>query len=72
MRGVERKRMLIGLSPIFPCNDIEKTADFYVNKLGFKDVKYLNATEPHICLYKDSVEIILIKALAGNYKPYNT
>lgn len=68
MRGVERKRMLIGLSPIFPCNDIEKTADFYVNKLGFKDVKYLNATEPHICLYKDSVEIILIKALAGNYK----
>ena len=36
-----------------------KTADFYVQKLGFKAVEFLNAQEPHICLYKDDVEIIL-------------
>lgn len=68
MKGVERV-MLIGLSSIFPCNDIERTSDFYVNKLEFKAVSYLNSSEPHICLYKDSVEIILIKALAETYKP---
>lgn len=61
--------MLIGLSPIFPCENIEKTADFYVKKLGFKAVKYLDVIEPHICLYKDSIEIILIKTLKGCFKP---
>jgi catechol 2,3-dioxygenase-like lactoylglutathione lyase family enzyme len=47
---------------VFPCPDIEKTADFYVNKLGFKAVPYLDAAEPHICLYRDKTEIILTKA----------
>lgn len=45
--------------PIFPTPNIRKTADFYVQKLGFKAVEFLNAQEPHICLYKDDVEIIL-------------
>ena len=69
MRKKEKKPMLIGLSPIFPCNDIEETTDFYVNKLGFKAAKYLNVSEPHVCLYRDSIEIVLIKALFGGYKP---
>lgn len=45
--------------PVFPTPNIGKTADFYVQKLGFKAVEFLNAQEPHICLYKDDVEIIL-------------
>lgn len=53
--------MLIGLSAIFPCDDIEKTASFYEDKLGFRAVKYLTVAEPHICLYKDATEIILTK-----------
>lgn len=61
--------MLIGLSAILPCEDIERTAEFYENRLGFTSKKYLEVTEPHICLYRDSVEIILIKVLTGNFKP---
>jgi len=61
--------MLIGLSAILACKDIERTAKFYENKLGFMSKKYLEAKEPHICLYKDSVEIILIKILNGIFKP---
>ena len=53
--------MIIGLSAIFPCDDIEKTASFYEDKLGFRAVKYLTVAEPHICLYKDAAEIILTK-----------
>lgn len=64
--------MLIGLSAILPCEDIEKTAQFYEEKLGFTSKKYLKATEPHICLYRDSAEIILIKVLKGNFKPNYT
>lgn len=29
--------------------------------MGFKTVHYLNANEPHICLYRDTTEIILTK-----------
>lgn len=45
--------------PIFPTPNIRKTADFYVQKLGFNAVEYLNSKEPHICLYKDDIEIVL-------------
>jgi cytidine deaminase len=47
---------------IFPVNDMDKTADFYVDKLGFRCVKYLDAAEPHVCLYRDAIEIVLTKA----------
>ena len=53
---------MTGLSCIFPVLDIDKTSDFYVNKLGFKKVEYLNTAEPHICLYRDKIEIILLKS----------
>lgn len=29
--------------------------------MGFKAVQYLQATEPHICLYRDTTEIILTR-----------
>lgn len=59
---------LIGLSCIFPCGDIEITAEYYERVLGFKAVKYLEVCEPHICLYRDNIEIILTKA-NQNVKP---
>ena len=50
---------LISLSCVFTTVDIQSTANYYEQKLGFKQVKYLNCSEPHICLYRDNVEIIL-------------
>ena len=47
---------------IFPVKDMDKTADFYVEKLGFRCVKYLDVAEPHVCLYRDAIEIILTGA----------
>lgn len=47
---------------VFPVPDIQRTAEYYVIKLGFDAVSYLDAKEPHICLYRDSTEIILTKA----------
>lgn len=44
---------------VFPTPDIQKTAEYYVEKLGFRRVDYLNAQEKHICLYRDNVEFIL-------------
>lgn len=53
---------IIGSSCIFPVPDIKKTAAFYITKLGFKAVEYLECEEPHICLYRDKIEIILLQA----------
>lgn len=61
-----------GLSCIFPVPDIEKTAEFYKSKLGFRAVPYLECEEPHICLYRDDVEIILLQANTDKLLPNRT
>ena len=61
-----------GLSCIFPVPDIKKTAEFYVSKLGFRAVEYLECKEAHICLYRDSVEVILLQANTEKILPNRT
>lgn len=53
---------LLGIIPIFPSRDIKKTAEFYKTKLEFDIVEYLESEQPHICMYKNNVEIILTQA----------
>ena len=55
---------ILNILNVFPVNDMDKTADFYVEKLGFRCVKYLDVAEPHVCLYRDAIEIVLTKAEA--------
>lgn len=61
--------MLISLSCIFPSDDIKKTAAYYKQKLGFSAVEYLDSIEPHICLYRDSTEIILTQTKGSKFIP---
>lgn len=61
--------MLIGLSCVFPSDDIMKTAAYYEQKLGFKSVEYLESKQPHICLYRDSTEIILTQTQGNKFIP---
>jgi catechol 2,3-dioxygenase-like lactoylglutathione lyase family enzyme len=67
LRG-EKKQIYSSLA-IFPTPDIKRTSDFYVNVMGFRAVEYLNVEEPHICLYRDDVEIVLLKANADKIYP---
>lgn len=53
---------LIASHCVFPTPNIHKTAEYYVEKLGFRRVDYLDAEEKHICLYRDGVEFILTEA----------
>jgi hypothetical protein len=46
---------------IFPSSKIEETARFY-ESIGFHAVSYLEAQQPHICLYRGGVEIILTRS----------
>ncbi len=53
---------------IFPTPDMNKTAEFYV-QLGFRAVYYLDSAEPHVCLYKDLIEIVLTQSKVETYLP---
>jgi len=55
---IELKHSLL----LLPTVDLLKTSEWYVKNLGFKAKSYLNVKEPHICLYKDSIEIVLLKS----------
>ncbi|MBQ6484778.1 MAG: VOC family protein [Carnobacterium sp.] len=72
MPGTKEVKILMSHS-VFPTPDIKATARYYKEVLGFKLVEYLNADEPHICLYRDSIEIILTstdKTVMPNRKYY--
>ncbi len=60
---------LMGLSCIFPSYHIRETAEYYRLKLGFDIVEYLQSEQPHICMYKDDIEIILTQANNEDIKP---
>jgi catechol 2,3-dioxygenase-like lactoylglutathione lyase family enzyme len=53
---------------IFPSSAFLATKEFY-ERLGFRAVCYLESSQPHICLYRDSVEIILTKSSLERIKP---
>lgn len=55
------KNLLLESHCIFPTPEIIKTSDFYEQKMGFKAIQFLEANEPHICLYRDTTEIILTR-----------
>ena len=46
---------------IFPSSDMNKTKEFY-ERIGFTSASYLDSEEPHICLYRDKIEIVLTKS----------
>lgn len=50
---------ITSLLAVFPTPNPIRTAEYYVEMLGFRRVDYLGAKQKHICLYRDSIEIIL-------------
>jgi uncharacterized glyoxalase superfamily protein PhnB len=60
---------LLSSCPVFPCVDVRATAAYYSDVLGFTAVSYLEAREPHVCLYRDDVELILTVADPAEAQP---
>jgi predicted lactoylglutathione lyase len=58
----------VDLLQIFPSSSIEETTKFYEN-IGFRAVRYLDVTEPHVCLYRDNIEIVLTKSALAKIVP---
>lgn len=62
------KNGFLCLLQIFPTSDIVKSAKFYEG-LGFRASYYLDAAEPHICLYRDQIEIVLTQSNKDRISP---
>jgi len=56
------ENQILSILAVFPTPNIKATAAYYSEVMGFRAVEYLDVKEPHICLYRDSIEIILTKA----------
>jgi catechol 2,3-dioxygenase-like lactoylglutathione lyase family enzyme len=63
-------KKLLGSLCVFPTPDIIRTSEYYEKVLGFRPVQYLDAKEPHICLYRDQTEIILTRSNGQAVIPY--
>jgi catechol 2,3-dioxygenase-like lactoylglutathione lyase family enzyme len=53
---------------IFPSATLLETKKFY-ESIGFRAICYLESSQPHICLYKDSIEIILTRSKLEKIHP---
>ena len=57
--------MLYRTLAMFPSEDLNRTAEFYEQKMGFRRVDYMESKEPHICLYRGETEIIVTGIING-------
>ncbi|NLO39892.1 MAG: glyoxalase [Ruminiclostridium sp.] len=56
---------LVNVCPVLLSEDIVRTVDFYVEKLGFQYAKHYDKIENFAALYRDSIELIIIQSKFG-------
>lgn len=63
------KVKLTNLCPVFPSEDVKRTVDFYIEKLGFKSAKHYDKIDNFATLYRDSIEFVIVQAKFGRVQP---
>ncbi|MFB3895044.1 MAG: VOC family protein [bacterium] len=56
---------LVNLAAVFVTPDIKRTAIYYRDILGFRVVEHYDNAEPFAALYRDEVEIIIVRSQFG-------
>ncbi len=69
------KTALNACAIVLMTEDINRTAQFYQDQLGFEVVKHLENEEKFAACYRDNVELVLVETKKGlvvsNYDRYN-
>lgn len=55
----------VNLCPVFVSQDIQKTVQFYTEKLGFTSAQHYDKIDYFAALYRDDIEIIVVQAQKG-------
>lgn len=56
---------LTNVCPVLVSEDIVKTVNFYVEKLGFKYAKHFDKIDNFATLYRDSIELVVVQSKFG-------
>jgi catechol 2,3-dioxygenase-like lactoylglutathione lyase family enzyme len=56
---------LVNICPVFLTDDVVRTTDYYVNKLGFKYAKNYDTKDNFAAVYRDFIEIIIVQKKTG-------
>lgn len=56
---------LTNVCPVLISEDIVKTVDFYVEKLGFRYAKHYDKIDNFASLYRDSIELVVVQSKFG-------
>lgn len=56
---------LTNVCPVLVSEDIVKTVNFYVEKLGFKYAKHYDKIDNFATLYRDSIELVVVQSKYG-------
>lgn len=59
------KVKLTNVCPVFISEDVKKTVDFYVEKLGFKFAAHYDKIDNFATIYRDSIEFVIVKSKFG-------
>jgi uncharacterized glyoxalase superfamily protein PhnB len=60
---------LANAAAVFVTPDVRRTADYYREVFGFSVVEHYDAEEAFAAIYRDDVEIILVQAEHGDFRP---
>ena len=56
---------LVNVCPVLVCNDVKRTTNFYVEKLGFQYAHHFDKSQEFAAVYKDQIELILVQRKKG-------
>lgn len=59
------KAKLGNLCPVFLSNDIRRTVQFYVEKLGFWSAQHYDKVENFATIYRDDIEFVIVATKHG-------
>ncbi|MEC9488111.1 MAG: VOC family protein [Halanaerobium sp.] len=65
---MDNRAKMVNLCPVFISDDVNKTVEFYVEKLGFRYARHYDKTDNFATLYRDAIEFIIVKANRGAVK----
>lgn len=61
----EDKVKLTNVCPVFISEDVRKTVNFYVEKLGFKFATHYDKIDNFATIYRDAIEFVIVQSKFG-------
>ncbi len=62
---MEGKVRLTNVCPVFLSEDVKRTVEYYVEKLGFKYAEHYDKIDNFATIYRDDIELVIVQTKYG-------